>query len=333
MAEERPDSDAGDQQQPPRIKLNGNGNGANGHTPPPAKAPPPASAAGAPPVTIKIPTGEVGKKKETSRIDLAQAQAPQAAPALVDIAKKTTARIAPAPGAIKPVSEAERQELFKKSTVRVRVEDAQAKAPPGPAAQATPADVAAAKKQTSRIDLQEVLGGDEDLFKRRTAMLDPNKFPPTPTEAPGAPKTIRIKRPDGAAATGPVALPAEAPPPAIEPITMEARKSETARIEMPEGAVEQAPTRRKTIRIKRPDGGGEGRPLTISAPSPAIARTRPMELEEAGGEAEEEGESALFAVLALAAVLMACVLVYVLAAQVGTVESLAAPNVPFPGGV
>lgn len=322
MAEERPEEKAGEQPQPPRIKLNGSNGSAK---PPTTRIPPVAAPAGAAPTPIKIPTGEMAKKKETSRIELTQARPPASEPA-----KASTVRVDTAPNLIRPLTEAQRQELFKKSTVRVRVEEAQAKAPPGPVVKATPAEGEAAKKQTARIDLNEVLGGDEDLFKRRTAMLDPAKFPPTPTEAPGAPKTIRIKRPEPGAATGPIAAPAEPARP-VEPITTAARKSETARIELPEEVAEQTPTRRKTIRIKRPEGG-EARPLVVSQPSLTIARAEPTEsLPLIAGEEEES--STLFSVLALAAVLLACVLIYVLAAQVGTVESLAAPNVPWPGGV
>lgn len=310
MAEQVPENKPGETAVPPRIKLNGNG---TSETPP----------------RISLQPKPAGKS-DTSRIDLAEAR--PADP--LDLAKRTTARIdAPKPP-VRVVSEVERLASAKASTQQFKSATQQVKSATSPISRAAIPDLDAAKKQTARIDLQEVLGsGDEDIFKRRTAVLDPSKI--QAAEAAAQPKTIRIKRPDGA--TGPI-KPVSEPMKPAEPVAAEARKSETARIELPadvaEDAAAEAPTRRKTIRIKRPEGGGAPvtvRPMAVSQPATTITRAEPGEMPVIGAEDEEGG--ALFSVLAIAAMLVACVLIYVLAAQVGTVESLAAPNVPFPGGV
>ena len=307
MAEQVPESSSGETPLPPRIKLNGNGK------------PPPA----APPPRITFQSKPAGKS-ETSRIELSEARGADAA----EQAKKTTARIESSAPAVRMVSEVERMAAGGKIGVE------KAKSATAPLPRASIPDLDAAKKQTARIDLQEVLGGDDDIFKRRTAILDPSKI--QAAEAASVPKTIRIKRPDGA--TGPI-KPVSEPMTPSEPVAAEARKSETARIELPpevaEAAAAEAPTRRKTIRIKRPEGGGIGtaKPMVVSQPSLTISRAEPSAPRMgAPAEAEEEAGT-LFSVFALAALLVACVLIYVLAAQVGTVDSLAAPHMPFPGGV
>ena len=300
MAEQVPESGSGGLPLPPRIKLNIFSQSA---------------------FRPAAPASSTGAKSATSRIELAEARAGKAP----DQAKKSTTRIETAAPPVRVMSETERvaaahgmAEKAKRATSAIPKT-------------AIP-DLDAGKRQTARIDLQEVLGGDEDLFKRRTVILDPSKI--QAAEAVAAPKTIRIKRPDGG--TGPV-KPVSEPMVPAEPVTAEARKSETARIELPaeiaEEAAAEAPTRRKTIRIKRPEGGGAvmARPLVLSQPSVTLSRAEPAALRL--GRPEEEVPSTLFAVFALVALLVACVLIYVLATQVGTVESLAAPNMPFPGGV
>ncbi|MBU1909491.1 MAG: hypothetical protein KJ726_05540 [Verrucomicrobia bacterium] len=242
-----------------------------------------------------------------------------------DLAKKTTARIeSPAPP-VRVVSEVERMRAAAKGPAQ------KAKSATAPIPKISIPDLDAAKKQTARIDLKEVLGGDEDIFKRRTAILDPSKI--QAAEAAAAPKTIRIKRPEGAA-TG-LIKPVSEPMTPSEPIAAEARKSETARIELPQEVAEatgaEAPTRRKTIRIKRPEGGPPtARPLVVSKPSVAVSRAEPGA--PTGAPTEEEAGT-VFSIVALAAVLVACVLIYVLAAQVGTLDTLIPPHMPFPGGV
>lgn len=311
MAEDTPEKKPGDAPIPPRIKL-------NGVAPPPTSpvAPPSATAgSAAPPPTLPKPGG----KSDTSRIELSEARPPS-----LDLAKKMTARIEIVPP-IRIMSEVERMAAAKAGSDKI-------KATTAPLGRVVTPEVDASKKQTTRIDLTEVLGGsDEDIFKRRTALLDATKIQAA-AEAAAQPKTIRIKRPEGPS-TGPI-KPVSEPMTPAEPVTAEAKKGETARIELPPSVAEEtaaeAPTRRKTIRIKRPEGAEAAavRPLVVSQPTTAAIAAPPT----APKEAEEEA-GAFFSVLALAAVLVACVLVYVLSAQVGTLESLAPPNMPFPGGV
>ncbi|HOW96365.1 MAG TPA: hypothetical protein P5567_10165 [Kiritimatiellia bacterium] len=310
MAEQVPDSKPDEASVPPRIKLNGNGK---------TEAPP----------RISLQPKQPGKS-ETSRIELGEAR--PADP--MELAKKMTARIdAPKPP-VRVISEVERLATAKTATQQFKSMTQQVKSATAPISKAAIPDLDAAKKQTARIDLQEVLGsGDEDIFKRRTAILDPSKI--QAAEAAAQPKTIRIKRPEGG--TGPI-KPVSEPMKPAEPVAAEARKSETARIELPadvaEEAAAEAPTRRKTIRIKRPEGGGAPmaiRPMSVSQPATAVTRAEPGELPVIAPA--EEGPGAVYSILAIAALLVACVLIYVLAAQVGTVESLTPPHMPFPGGV
>jgi hypothetical protein len=127
------------------------------------------------------------------------------------------------------------------------------------------------------------------------------------TEAPGVPRTVRIKRPE-TPLTNSLRQPASV---AEEEATVAAtvmeqetsRKSETARIDLPLEATEQPPTRRKTIRIKRPEGMVTSRPLIIgSAKSVAGGPTAIPKEEEAG---------ALFSVMALVAILVGIALITV----------------------
>lgn len=323
MAENNQKTNGG---QPPKISLNGTENGA-----PTQKAPPPAR----PPTTSKMKIDPNAPKKETTRIDLSAAmQIPKGvAPREEDELKRSTTRIDWNAG-MTPLSEAEKQEAAKKSTirietseitpipeddkneaakkstVRVQIDEERAK---GDTARLDARAIAgaeeAAKKRTARIDLNEVLDESDDIFKRRTALLDASKFTGV-TEAPGAPRTIRIKRPE----TPPTSVLKRPEPPTeeeseIEPVSTEpdsAKKSETARIDLPPEATEQPPTRRKTIRIKRPEGGiTTSKPLVIgkteSVGEPVSISAKPAE-EEAG---------TLFPALALVAVLVGIALVTV----------------------
>jgi cobalamin biosynthesis Mg chelatase CobN len=113
--------------------------------------------------------------------------------------------------------------------------------------------------------------------------------------------------------------PAVAPP--DEQTVAEAKKSETARIDLPATTSERPATRPKTIRIKRPEAAAVKKPLTITRPSVESAAT------DVGATSEEESVGTIFSALAVAALLVVCVLIYVLAAQTF------APDLPFPGRV
>lgn len=279
----------------------------------------------------------------------------------IEGAKKSTIRIDVPEERLKDVEQEDVTEGKKKKTVRVQVDEEARKGDTQPVdtEKATQQLAEGQKKSTSRIDIGDVLSKDEeaDIFKRRTAVLDASKFPPAAPTAAG-PRTIRIKRPSQ---TPPTAIMSEPPtstqiskpkgatqrvkpktqaaPPEAEatpapkmdktptamavPTVEDAKKSETARIELPpEASGSRPPTRRKTVRIKRPDGTSASRELTIARPSKAPA----MEAEEKT-QVPVEKTGPVFSILALVATLVLLVLLYVLAAQtIGT-------GLPFPGRV
>lgn len=227
-------------------------------------------------------------KTETTRIDLSKAVPPSHDTQKVDPAaasKMTTMR----------VEIVEPQQQRKAETTRIDL-----------AAAATP-------KQTGRIDLGKEAGG-EDLFKRNTIAVG------VPTPPPAAkPKTIQVKKPV-AKPNESLITPATPTPEAV----IEAKKSETARIDLPPESADRPATRPKTIRIKRPDGTTGRKSLTIARPAGeevSVAAT----ITPGFAAAEEEGAGTVFSILALVALVVACVVVYVLAAQT------IAPTLPWPG--
>jgi hypothetical protein len=240
--------------------------------------------------TVRIETAGAAKseppkaKAETQRVPTVLKGAPS-----LDEAKRSTLRIeiADQPGA-------------KKDTTRLVV-------PPEPA-----------KSQTSKIDVRQATGtSTDDLMKRSTIPVGIPTAPPPPSAA-GRPKTIQIKRP--AAVPGETIIVA---PAATERVAAEAKKSETARIDLPAEAEERPATRPKTIRIKRPDGTTARKPLTIARPSaeeeiPAVVQVAAV------GDALP---GTLYSVLAILTVIVVLVLIYVLAAQ--TIS----PDLPFPGRI
>jgi len=250
-------------------------------------------------------------KKSTIRIETPLEMNPMAEDDRYAAAKKATVRIETA-AEMSPMSEQDKQEAAKKSTVRVQVDEEKAKGDTAKLNMRTAVVDQEAKKKTSRIDLKEVLDGEEeDIFKRRTALLDASKFQAVASEsasAAGVPRTIRIKRPDtqmvpsGKPPTQAVTQAAAAA--ASLAVDEVAKKSETARIDLPPEVMEQPPTRRKTIRIKRPEGTSTSKSLVIARPT--------GEIEEAALPAAAPGEeeaSPVFSLLALAAVLVAIALV------------------------
>lgn len=184
----------------------------------------------------------------------------------------------------------------------------------------------ASKKSTARLDLAEMLSDDErsEIMKHETMHINTDGSAPRPSG------TMKIQRP------------ATPPPEAMSDSTMaipldleESKKSETARIELPRDIASSKPASgRKTIRIKRPDGGG----VAATRPALSVARTSasapdetaPTATAEAARAAisfdtnDEEVDSPAFAAVALVAVLVGLALVYVLAATL-------VPALPFPG--
>ncbi len=259
--------------QPPKVKLNGNGKSE----------------------TSAIPASNA-QKSTTSRISLNTASMPTGGTPATSIkitpdnVKKATARL-------------DLQEAIKKTTVRVQVEDVKKGDTQQLQAQRIQS-AEAAKQKTSQINLNEVLGDTQDIFKRRTTLLDASKLMAGGASTSSAiPRTIRVKQPE---VTPTAILKRPDDTSQVQPVmqaSLEAsKKSETARIELPTGvgAEEVPPTRRKTIRIKRPEGGdAPSRPMVIAA-SPAVGVTR----EQAVGEDSDEPGVVFVALAAVAALVV-----------------------------
>ena len=131
----------------------------------------------------------------------------------------------------------------------------------------------AAKAQTSRVGLGPMPPMDEDVYKRRTALLDTSKIPLSAATG-GQPRTIRIgNRPTVRVTAG---APAAAPEAA---------------------AAEAAPAGRPTIKLKRPGGGAS---ITISGTTtPAPVATEPVFTLQA-----EEGPGAAWAAVSIISLLV-----------------------------
>jgi hypothetical protein len=273
------------------------------------------------------------KKAETTRVDLSAAKPPPAglgAPPPSDLYKRSTMRIEPAPPAAPGKSETQR---VKAETHRIAEDLARTKSITAPIGQVDttpkrdttrvePPTGEAAKKQTSRIDIASASRPPTGVsMKSSTVPMGVPMSPPPPAPgAAGRPKTIQVKRAAAAAAEASIVPPS----PAQVEAAAEARKSETARIEMPEDVGERPPTRPKTIRIKRPDGSGSRKPLTIARPE---EDEDVAAIEAAGAAVDEDAPAAWVGIAALVATLVSAVLVYALLAQT------VATNLPYPGRV
>jgi len=242
-------------------------------------------------------------KKETSRISL------EAATSVLDLEGeqqlKSPGTIPVKPKAAGPPAEMPRPETLSQP-------------PPAPSA-----DMLSDKRKTSRISLEAALAREGNI-----------------AEAPAAgPKTIKLKRPSEVPT-----VKISRPPEVMEVKDKEAvaagkaALSKTARLDLvpalaPAGAAapgkaEQPAgkqdgifqTRSKTIRVKRPTPRGE-----VSALSAAgIAKEEKPEAETSAIEVDEPGT--VFAFIALVAVLLVVVLIYVLTAQAYPQLNLAWPG-------
>ena len=197
-------------------------------------------------------------------------------------------------------------------------------APEQPAAAQAPTPATAAKRKTSRVSLESALAAEQQ---------QPEPPPSSETDA-GGPKTIRLKRPtDGAT----VKVTQDAQPTVDAAAGAETKPAlgKTARLdEVPPEEEGATPTRRKTIRVKRPTiqttvpvGGG--------VPIGQISRVQ----EEA---APEEGAPHwTFAMLTGVAMLVLVVTIWMFMAQVYGVNvsltktSYGAPglDLPWPGKI
>jgi hypothetical protein len=263
-----------------------------------------SSASGPSPVTAAE-----AAKKQTARVDLPPPAAEQA-----PVLKKKTARIpldqvsadagAPSGAPVAGVG-------ISSKTIRLAPPT-----PPPPTISIPPATPVTrvmtragddAKRQTSRISLETALAEHSDGG----------------ASAPGTPKTIRIKRPGAA----PVAAPSTAATvPASPGEAAGGAKSSTARIDLPEAIpAEGQPTQRKTIKIRRADGGG----ATIKPVPRSVAVAR-LEAQAAERRAEETTQAThvLFPIAAAVAVLVLAFMIYAL-----LVQAFPGANLSFPGKI
>jgi hypothetical protein len=159
------------------------------------------------------------------------------------------------------------------------------------------------KSQTSRISLESVMA----------EMAGKSQDSP--------PKTIKVKRPVLTTTPKVAGLSAESqadilppaamapPPPAGELVS----KSQTARVDIVPEAVEAQQTQKKTIKIRRADGGaGESKPAGRSI---SIARAEGESAEVTRTGVDVPAPHGIFIAIAAAAALVLCFMLYVLAAQ------------------
>ncbi|MEI6563305.1 MAG: hypothetical protein WCO42_03240 [bacterium] len=214
---------------------------------------------------------------------------------------------------------------FKKKTSRISLD--QVSAEPGATLAASVSGVGVASKtirlapavtgQISLPSVGKVLSGVivSDDANRRTSRISLDSILPR-TEAGTAgedavPKTIRVKRPTLSTPVGMPSLSVAAP---TTPPLSSSAKSQTARVVVPEEVVssESQQTQKKTIKIRRADGGGVD--IKAVPRSVTIARTEGDAADQSEGEVPAPHWA--FVVTASAAVVMMCVMMYALIAQV-----------------
>lgn len=290
---------------------------------PAAQTPAAEPAKDQPSVATPIPTGvvlthEQAAKKMTARINVSSATAP-------------ISPIIPPPHAVSGEDEGPR-------TIRLRSLIKEAAPAPAPApAQApalTPVQPPITKSKTSRITLDTAL----------------NTAPSMPQHAE-PPKTIRLKRPtDMAPSAAPqvtikppttnIAIP---PPPAPEgapsPI-----KLATPNAEAP-AAEEPSPTRRKTIKVKRPGSGSSDHKIALDKDAQpgqeaAVENIQNLSAPDLGiARKPVEKVNPFFIVAAVIAIIITINLMWVFAAQafgpqaaVADFATISGPNLPTPPG-
>ncbi len=222
-------------------------------------------------------------KKETARLDLSTAQAPPVA-----AQKKITSRI-PLESVSAAPGETGTAAVPGISSKTIRLSPLAAarpiNIPPSPRPPAAVSAAEMAKRQTSRIPLDAALAEEQGAG--------------TGTAAAGAPKTIRIKRPN---------QPPSTVQPAVQPEAAE--KSKTARVDVGELAAAEAgqATQRKTIKIRRTEG-------TPARPVPRSVAVARLEAEAAERIAQQVRIHPAFPVMAALALVVLGLLVVALAAQ------------------
>lgn len=286
------------------------------------------------PPPIKIKSAE--KKSDTARIDLASAKPPSGETTRLDVSSaKTpppdttridTSSAKPPPSIIdKNNLPPDADDYFKRSTMRIDIAPGHGQAADGKKSDTTRIDISpaasdAAKKKTSKIDLSTASNAGDDVFKSKTIPVGIPTPPPAPS-GPTRPKTIQMKRPSPSVGESIIVSPEN-----TASATEQARKSETARIDLSAEDADRPATRPKTIRIKRPDGTSGRKSLTISRPEEeTVTETETTSVDEFASEEETPGT--FVGLMAIAALLIASVLLYVLLAQT------LAPTLPFPGRI
>lgn len=153
----------------------------------------------------------------------------------------------------------------------------------------------AAKAQTSRVGLGAMPSVDDDVYKRRTALLDTSKIPlgTTPTAQP---RTIRIGNRPTVRVTN-----------AGAPATFSPGRSEEPAMEP-----EAAPAGRPTIKLKRPGGGAS---ITVSG---SVSPASSVSPEPIFTIQEDEGPGAVWASISIVSML---VLIGVIVIQVMTMNA------------
>lgn len=307
---------------------------------PPGNAVPTATMGATPPVSIAA-------KKQTARIELSTSMAPTEVSGVAK-AKKQTSRIpleagttptegaaaAPASGILAGESSTGPKTIRLKRPSQV----------PGPKLSQPiesletllrkPGDEMekpSPKKQTSRISLEAALVPEDSSGA-------PGKGDELPLQ------TIRIKRPDQSAIKPDATM--QQPTQATirsgggletQPTIV---KSKTAKIDPPPPSApseeDTQSTQRRTIKLRRPDGGGTAQTVRHT---PIKSKSMPEGLAAAMEESETSAPvvvaqpgkplwNAVFAVIGIAAILVVCVLIYMLAAQ-----AFPSSGMKFPGQI
>lgn len=234
-----------------------------------------------------VPEAEEGKK-HTARVDL-----PQAAPEPAAILKKKTSRIPLEQAGAEPGAPTGDPVPGVGASKTIRL---------APVAAVPTITIAPSPKAVSAATLSEDI-------KRQTSRIPLDEATATKVESqPSAPKTIRIKRPSGLQ-SAPILPPTPQEEEALAPET--AGKSVTSRIDLPEeaGSGEGQATQRKTIKIRRAEGG------TVRPAPRSLAVARVEAQAAARVEQEVAAPHAIFPMLAAAALVLLCVMVYVLLLQ------------------
>ncbi len=243
-------------------------------------------------------------KRKTSRIPLDSARGPEAAG---DKDKAKVPALKPKTVKIKPSVQVPKVRSTQPLSITVPIADVDSRK--------IQAD--AEKRKTSRIPLEEALTADKE-----------SEAPAEPVD-PARPKTIKIKRPGSESATVKVKKPAMAA------ADDGGEMSKTARLDhLPLDDADATPTQKKTIRVKRPDAASTAASVVAR---PGLGLTPP----EPSDEPRSDEPGAVWALLALAATLVLCVVIYMLAAQAfgpnvsGTKLSswTGGPNLSWPGKI